>query len=318
MKLVSPVTQLTRAPLHSLKSDFDIIKNHIHLPEPSSDSYTHSTHRVIGHKRFNATQHDSSAIDTYELSISGVRLVFEENSELNPLHNAWNGRSDLEQVNLYADEVVIRSPLRLPSSQVSIYARVLVFEGNGCIDITPLSYDTPSSKPEAENGQHAGNIELYVMRIEASGNEIRLIAKGGKGQAAMAGKRGAKGMSVSQHWDGTFNREMFWFDPELKLDWSKNMEALKGHTAIYVEIISTFRRSTWVDGIRNPIRTGEHEETQKIDTWGNADVWPGDGAGPARKPGKPGEPGNGGNILLPATITLDRSSYELKGGNACS
>lgn len=318
MNSISPTTALVLAPVHSLKSDFDIINNHVLLPDPTSDSYTHSTHRVVGHKRFNATQNDSPAIDTYELSISGVSLVFEENSALHPLYQAWNNRSDLETVNLYADEIIIRSKLCLPSSHVNIYARSLVFEDEGCIDTTPLLYNLPSTAPIAEDGHHAGDIALYIHKLTAPDAHKRLIANGGNGQEAMAGKPGANGVSIPKHlhWDGTFNRPMWWFDPELKLDWSKHMWALEGYTAIHAEIIKTMGMSSGWSGGERGHAIEKHEMTEKVDTIGTADTWPEDGKDPKVKPGKPGEPGNGGTLLLPSKWAQDDSCYTLNGGKA--
>ena len=65
--------------------------------------------------------------DTFTASISGQTLVFAANHPAH-LHLQFSGRRNLRKLHLYADKVIIRSPLLLPQTHVTIHARELRFE----------------------------------------------------------------------------------------------------------------------------------------------------------------------------------------------
>src|SRR5690606_39042260 len=96
------------------------------------------------------------------------------------------GVLDLRSLTLYADQVIVRSPLRFPRTDVTIHARELIFEGEGRIDTSPIPFrqkravsphKTKDGDPADENGkptyraaagrdgEKAGDIRLHVGKI---------------------------------------------------------------------------------------------------------------------------------------------------------
>ena len=108
-----------------------------------------------------------------------------------------------------AERLVIRSPLRLKSTQVKIYARELRFEGDGSTNgliITTGSEDftfpVPATGPDltqkgsdGANGVSAGSVDVFVQQFnDATGNtKPKVVLTGGKGQAAGKGKHDGDG-----------------------------------------------------------------------------------------------------------------------------
>ena len=164
-------------------------------------------------KVFNAIE----GMITRKIRVSGVRLIwdqyepggtaFDADGTTNRLFN-YSGSSDIELLEMYADEVIIRSPLRLPQTEVWIAARRLVFDRDGCIDTTPLPYqvaarrqlrdqldrplDTGQISPkDGAVGMPGGHIilalqEPIVVPPDSKGT-ARFRIKGGVGQDAEAG-----------------------------------------------------------------------------------------------------------------------------------
>ncbi|MBP5583643.1 MAG: hypothetical protein J6X43_06790, partial [Bacteroidales bacterium] len=64
----------------------------------------------------------------YSYSISGKDIVFDNNVQ----NKVWglSGREDLYELNLFAERLYIRSALEFPQTNVTIYAREIIFEDN--------------------------------------------------------------------------------------------------------------------------------------------------------------------------------------------
>ncbi|MBR1800565.1 MAG: hypothetical protein IJ767_03615 [Bacteroidaceae bacterium] len=119
----------------------------------------------------------------YNVSIAGKDVVFDDAIQ----NKVWgmSGREDIEELNIYAERLIIRSALKFPQTNITIYAKELIFEDrNGVvasINTTPRPIGTLSDNAGA-NGANAGNITLYVGSVKGDAGK-RLIACGAAGQS---------------------------------------------------------------------------------------------------------------------------------------
>ena len=134
---------------------------------------------------------------TRAVTISGKTVVFQP-GHLNGLYDSYNGNDDLKEINIHAETVIVRNPLRLPQTAVTIYARELCFEGtNTTIDTTPRSLKTrPAQFGNGVSGLQAGDITVYAERFYSNPELVlRFVSNGGHGQPGGLGKDGADGIS---------------------------------------------------------------------------------------------------------------------------
>ncbi|MCP4106966.1 MAG: hypothetical protein GY749_15750 [Desulfobacteraceae bacterium] len=178
----------------------------------------------------NVTRH------TRSVSISGKTLVFQKDFAKNTLYNDYNDNEDITEFKLFAETVIIRSPLNLPQTNVTIHARELRFEDSGgeeaCIRTTPKSIEIrPVQFEDGAHGLKAGNITLYIESFHSdSGYDTRFVLDGGEGQAAGLGKDGADGTSMPVV-SGT---DVVWYDYKkekcfacISLDWENRSKGTK-------------------------------------------------------------------------------------------
>jgi parallel beta-helix repeat protein len=221
--------------------------------------------------------------NTRTISISGKTVVFQDGHN-NGLYS-YSGSDDIKEMNIYAETVVIRSPLHLPQTNVIIYARELRFENTGCIDTTPKSNTTrPAQFQNGDHGLKAGDIELHIESFYSDpGHNTRFILHGGNGQPAGLGKPGQKGedMVTRDDWGS------------LAPPWPDNITYWEVGS---YQFCSFFYMGCVWGG------TGK---------WGDQTRWPGDG-GNAKPAGKPGNGGTGGNLAA----SLNLASYVDNGGGA--
>ncbi|WP_157270159.1 hypothetical protein [Azohydromonas aeria] len=182
------------------------------LPDPDDRGYVQiAAHANPGVElQFNTVENRS----TRSVTMSGVRLVFDRGDDYLK-QMAYQGKDvlDLKSLDLRADQIIIRVPLRFPGTDVRIHARELIFEDSGdefaCIDTTPLPFvqaalcptrskegnhpADSSGKPtfiaaDGRHGEKAGDVHLYVRRIRCQGNgRKRFICNGSPGQAGEMG-----------------------------------------------------------------------------------------------------------------------------------
>ncbi|OQX04533.1 MAG: hypothetical protein BWK80_53505, partial [Desulfobacteraceae bacterium IS3] len=138
---------------------------------------------------------------TRSVSISGKTLVFQKDFVKNTLYNDYNNNEDIKELSLFAETVIIRNPLNLPQTNVTIYARELRFEDVGaekaCINTTPGSLTTrPAQFVSGSHGLAAGNVTLHLEKFDSAGTDKRFIMNGGNGQAGGLGKDGAAGTTM--------------------------------------------------------------------------------------------------------------------------
>ena len=119
----------------------------------------------------------------HSYSISGKDIVFDNNVQ----NKVWglSGREDIYELNIYAEKLVIRSPLRFPQTEVTIYAKEVWFEDQGgvvsSINTTPTWLNIRTNGV-GTNGTNAGNIHFYVRDLHADA-AMRFILNGGEGQS---------------------------------------------------------------------------------------------------------------------------------------
>ena len=135
------------------------------------------------HMFLNNTMWDDTAY-CYSYSISGKEIVVENNQD--NIVYGLNERQNVYELNLFAEKLYIRSAIKLPQTNVNIYARELIFEDNGgeiaSINTTPSTIDTLTNGIGI-NGGIAGNISLYVGKFTANYAK-RFILNGVQGQCA--------------------------------------------------------------------------------------------------------------------------------------
>jgi hypothetical protein len=134
--------------------------------------------------------------NTRTITISGKTIVFQDGHN-NGLYS-YSSSDDIKQMNIYAETVVIRSPLHLPQTNVNIYARELRFEGSAYISTTPMSLTTrPAQFQNGAHGLKAGDIELHIESFHSDpGHDTRFILHGGNGQPGGLGKDGVAGTDM--------------------------------------------------------------------------------------------------------------------------
>lgn len=114
--------------------------------------------------------------------VSGKEIVFDDNVQ----NKVWglNDRKDIYELNIFAERVVIRSALSFPQTNVTIYAKELVFEDHdgvfASLNTSPSPFKT-ISKDAGKNGANAGNITLYIKELKGDVAK-RLILNGAQGQ----------------------------------------------------------------------------------------------------------------------------------------
>jgi len=119
----------------------------------------------------------------YSISISGKDVIFDDAVK----NKVWglSGREDIYELNIYAERLIVRSALKFPQTDITVYAKELVFEDkNGVtasINTSPSS-DQTLTDGQGANGGSAGSVTLNIK--EMKGNIApRFILNGADGQS---------------------------------------------------------------------------------------------------------------------------------------
>ncbi len=156
---------------------------------------------------------------TSTVNVLGDALIFDAGEGPESLYGRISLRVDVRELCLAADRIVIRSPLVMPQTHVTIYARELRFERNGRVDTTPVRRrDTPLAVTWADGlaagrngdpGHPGGDVDVFVHQVisDASTSQ-RFVLRGGEGGPPGPGRDGLD--------DGHF--------PFLSDDWNRLME----------------------------------------------------------------------------------------------
>ncbi len=136
---------------------------------------------------------------TRVITISGKTVVFQQ-GPANGLHNTYSGNDDIKEMSIHAEKLIVRSPLRLPQTAVTIFAREVRFEGDDAsIDTTPRSLtERPAQFAPGAHGLKAGDITIHTERfVSEPFAATRLVLHGGHGQSGGLGRNGTDGVSRS-------------------------------------------------------------------------------------------------------------------------
>lgn len=146
---------------------------------PDGESYT-----LLAETKKDSILFNGEWRNVFSISLSGKDVVFDDNVQ-NKVYGL-SGREDIADLNIYAERLIIRSTLRFPQTEVTIYAKELIFEDQGefmsSLNTTPSLIDV-RTEGEGINGANAGNIYLYVKEMKANAAK-RFILNGGNGQSA--------------------------------------------------------------------------------------------------------------------------------------
>ncbi|MDY6833776.1 MAG: PKD domain-containing protein [Chloroflexota bacterium] len=260
-------------------------------PVPNPESGDYLVVNTVTSNREESFNHLSR--HTRSIAISGKTVVFRKGHE-NGLYSL-NGNNDIKELKVYAERVVIGSPLHLPQTNVTIYARTLRFEGDGCINTTPRSLThRPAQFAPGKQGLKAGDVSLFIEDcISAPGyTGKRLIMRGGAGQDGGKGQRGAAGQDLP-----AFIEEY----PDQKIE--------------YLNVFSSEELVVpWANMVIHVVVHDKYGSfcNQILFEWGNSEDWPGNGQD-GKKGGQPGNGGDGG--ILRTNVSL-HGMFDISNGSA--
>ncbi len=125
-------------PIASLPTESDLIQRTTAVPDPSSTDYLLVTQSQNGNPEiFNGTLRT-----TWNVVISGKSVIFDSGTpSYGGLYTRFHNRPDMKTLSIYAETLTIRAPLKLPGTNVIVFARYLRFEDTA----SPASIDTTAS-----------------------------------------------------------------------------------------------------------------------------------------------------------------------------
>ena len=145
---------------------------------PNGESYT-----LLAENKKDSILFNGAWRNVYSISLSGKDIVFDNNVQNKVF--GLSGREDIYDLNIYAERLIIRSPLKFPQSEVTIYAKELIFEDQNdvisSINTTPSLIDV-RTEGVGSDGANAGNIFMYTKELKANVAK-RFILNGGNGQS---------------------------------------------------------------------------------------------------------------------------------------
>ena len=192
-------------------------------------------------------------VTTRSVSISGRVLVFESGSQSQDLFARYDGDTEIKELTLYAETIIVRSPLRAPGAHVEIHARELRFEKSGSIDITPLDWIGGKPEPVAADGTTASNgvnglssapMEVYVETFHSDLDPQnpgvppkRFILRGAGAQDAGEGRDGRNMLRPGTEICGSLGGRPIVYSacitPDGTLDNVCGQETVSGEDAVY-------------------------------------------------------------------------------------
>jgi len=207
----SSIQNVIVTPLQHLESEFTIISAVEQLPPADADCiYTDLT--ASDAVDFNGASHH-----TRKVQISGKQIIFDaalDTSDCHPyakVNHSENSddNANVSELSVFAEKVIVRSPLWLPQTNVTIYAQDLKFEDKAgspiaTIKTTPVDYsraadpatgDMTQGKDGAP-GLPAGSLFLHIQSIDVTSTNKRFLLTGGRGQAGGQGHTGEAGPNM--------------------------------------------------------------------------------------------------------------------------
>lgn len=113
----------------------------------------------------------------------------------------------VSKLTVICDTLTIRCRWWLPECAVTIYARRIEFEGDGCLDTSPAPWDMPNAQDSSgrtpgangADGRRGGDVRVHVEELATPKGSTarRIVTDGGNGQGAGKGQNGGDGKSAS-------------------------------------------------------------------------------------------------------------------------
>jgi hypothetical protein len=189
-----------------VRDELELVSAPRPLPDPASSAYLSVTEEILPETRFNTRDRA-----TRDVVISGkvVNLIpgdrnglFERFAYADPT-GLSQVNADIQELSIQAETVVIGGELRLPGTNVTIFAKELIFQDHGDhvgrLNTTPLGYATGAAQfQDGQRGEDAGDITLHIKSLRLPEGEPaakRFVLRGGDGQAAGQGAPGTDGVS---------------------------------------------------------------------------------------------------------------------------
>lgn len=186
------ITFMATTPHGSISQDVDFLVERSLIPEfttsgleptapPADEGDEYTIISQTSKESYRINNLDRKA---YSISISGKSLIFDDQQQ-NRL-SGLSGRADIYELNLYAEKVIIRTPLHFPQTNVTIYTREIIFDDNYApsgtlITTTPIPLDWLGDN-NGENGENGGTISIYLQKLVADPG-LRFISNGAPGQS---------------------------------------------------------------------------------------------------------------------------------------
>ncbi len=135
----------------------------------------------------------------------------------NGYYEMFDGQRNIKTMEMIAEKVIIRSPLRLHQTDVIIRADELLMEGPDAAIITTPTRNAavPALSQPGGSGLPAGDITLNVGRMLITHPGLRFDLRGGPGQDGGDGQNGTNGTSIATYWK-TFE----WTDSGIRFSWT--------------------------------------------------------------------------------------------------
>jgi hypothetical protein len=136
-------------------------------PDPTTKPSCHYFEKFSGvNETFNHREHPNG---TRTIQIAGKVLLFDP-PDTNHLLARFEGDDDVRRLKIFAEQVIVRTPMRLPGTEVRIHAEELRCEDAGetrsLIDTTPHSTTgRPDFHQNGAHGQKGGDVHVYVQRF---------------------------------------------------------------------------------------------------------------------------------------------------------
>lgn len=176
------------------------------------------------------------------------------------------------KLTVICDTLTVRCRWWMPECDVIVFARQILFEGEGCIDTSPAPWelkrarDASGTTPGANgaNGRSGGKVTIYARDVDApAGSRAkRIITDGGNGQDAGKGIDGQDGRNASGtlSWIGDdYTDEKSWKDSGLTTKVKVKLNDHKGKTILGIRRIwrtLEIERSNLVQGTTEPPGNG--------------------------------------------------------------
>lgn len=160
------------------------------LPPADDDGNIIITEVTGAPKSFN-----HKTIPTASISIAGKTLVFDKQLANKLQVFCTSPREDVEELNLYAEKIIIRCGLNFKQANVLIHTRELVFEdgtGQAFISTTPADPPIDPIQGAGTPGLQAGSLTLYIEKM-VSNPALRFRLVGGKGGSSSNGGNAGDG-----------------------------------------------------------------------------------------------------------------------------